>query len=64
MRHSKSRLSRFIGTGAVANRTYRGGVNAVWLQTTPTQGESVYCCVVKGTKAMLRARLMARVTSL
>ena len=45
MRHSKSRFiedARRVGTGAVGNRTYRVGLNAMWLETAPTGGESVY----------------------
>ena len=36
------RINETLQTGAVANRTYRVGVNAVRLETAPTRGESVY----------------------
>ena len=45
MRHSKSRFiedAQRVGTGAVKNRTYRVGLNAVRVKTAPTGGESVY----------------------
>ena len=36
------RINDILQTGAVANRTYRVGLNAVWLETAPTRGVSVY----------------------
>ena len=35
------RIKETLQTGAVANRTYRVGVNTVRLQTAPTGGESL-----------------------
>jgi len=36
------RINGTLQTGAVANRTYRVGFNAVRFATAPTGGESVY----------------------
>ena len=35
-------INETLQTGAVGNRTYRVGVNAVRSETVPTGGESVY----------------------
>ena len=36
------RINETLQTGAVGNRTYRVGANAVRSETAPTGGESVY----------------------
>ena len=36
------RINETFQTGAVGNRTYRVGLNAVRLETAPTGGKSVY----------------------